>query len=83
MNGAFTVLVAVSAFELLKLGPSGVGYLNAAVGVGGLIGGLVSLTLIGHRRLATTFGIAVACTVGPCCSSGPSPRAAWRSSCSP
>ncbi len=65
VNGAFTVLIAVSALELLNLGPSGVGYLNAAVGVGGLIGGLVSLTLIGHRRLATTFGIAVACTGGP------------------
>jgi MFS family permease len=65
VNGAFSVLVAVSALELLKLGPSGVGYLNAAVGVGGLIGGLVSLTLIGHRRLATTFGIAVAGTGGP------------------
>jgi len=65
VNGAFSVLVAVSALELLKLGPSGVGYLNAAVGVGGLIGGFVSLTLIGHRRLATTFGIAVAGTGGP------------------
>ena len=65
VNGAFSVLVAVSALELLKLGPSGVGYLNAAVGVGGLIGGLVSLTLVGHRRLATTFGIAVAGTGGP------------------
>jgi MFS family permease len=65
VNGAFSVLVAVSALELLKLGSSGVGYLNAAVGVGGLIGGLVSLTLVGHRRLATTFGIAVAGTGGP------------------
>jgi MFS family permease len=65
VNGAFTVLIAVSALELLKLGPSGVGWLNAAVGVGGIIGGLVSLTLVGHRRLATTFGIAVAGTGGP------------------
>jgi MFS family permease len=65
VNGAFTVLVAVSALELLDLGPSGVGYLNAAVGVGGIIGGLVSLTLVGHHRLATTFGIAVAGTGGP------------------
>jgi MFS family permease len=65
VNGAFTVLIAVSALELLKLGPSGVGYLNAAVGVGGILGGFVSLTLVGHRRLATTFGIAVAGTGGP------------------
>jgi MFS family permease len=65
VNGAFGVLVAVSAFQLLDLGSGGVGYLNAAVGVGGLIGGAVSLALVGHRRLATTFGIAVAGTGGP------------------
>src|SRR6266550_5991592 len=57
VNGAFGVLIAVSALQMLDLGPGGVGYLNAAVGVGGVIGGLVSLGLVGHRRLATTFGI--------------------------
>jgi len=65
VNGAFGVLIAVSALQLLDLGDGGVGYLNAAVGVGGVIGGLVSLGLVGHRRLATTFGIAVAGTGGP------------------
>jgi MFS family permease len=65
VNGAFTVLVAVSAFQLLHLGSSGVGYLNSAVGVGGLVGGFISLMLVGHRRLATTFGIAVAGAGGP------------------
>jgi MFS family permease len=58
--GGFTVLVAVSALELLDLGSSAVGYLNAAVGVGGIVGGLVSLTVVGRRGLATTFGIALA-----------------------
>jgi MFS family permease len=65
VNGAFGVLIAVSAFELLDLGASGVGYLNAAVGVGGIVGGLISLALVGHKRLATTFGIAVAGTGAP------------------
>lgn len=65
VNGAFGVLIAVSALQLLDLGAGGVGYLNAAVGVGGIIGGLVSLGLVGHKRLATTFGIAVAGTGGP------------------
>ena len=65
VNGAFTVLVAVSAFQLLHLGSSGVGYLNSAVGVGGLVGGFISLLLVGHRRLATTFGIAIAGAGGP------------------
>src|SRR5207247_29822 len=45
VNGAFVVLVTVSALELLHLGPSGVGYLNAAVGVGGLGGGLLPLLI--------------------------------------
>jgi MFS family permease len=65
VNGAFGVLIAVTALQLLDLGAGGVGYLNAAVGVGGLIGGLASLGLVGHRRLATTFGVAVAGTGGP------------------
>jgi MFS family permease len=65
VNGAFGVLIAVSALQLLDLGAGGVGYLNAAVGVGGIVGGLVSLGLVGHKRLATTFGIAVAGTGGP------------------
>jgi hypothetical protein len=65
VNGAFNVLVAVSALELLRIGAGGVGYLNAAVGVGGLLGGFVSLALVGRRRLASTFGIAIAGAGGP------------------
>jgi MFS family permease len=65
VNGAFVVLVTVSAFQLLHLGSGGVGYLNAAFGVGGLVGGAASIALVGHRRLATTFGIAVAGTGAP------------------
>jgi MFS family permease len=74
VNGAFGVLVAVSAFQLLDLGSGGVGYLHSAVGVGGLIGGAVALALVGHRRLATTFGIAVAGTGGPLLLLGLLPR---------
>ena len=74
VNGAFGVLIAVSAFRLLDLGSGGVGYLWAAVGVGGLIGGAFSLALVGHRRLATTFGIAVAGTGGPLLILGVLPR---------
>jgi MFS family permease len=58
--GAFSVLIAVTALQLLHLGAGGVGYLNAAVGVGGLVGGFISLTLVGRQRLASTFGIAIA-----------------------
>jgi MFS family permease len=74
VNGAFSVLITVSALQLLHLGPSGVGYLNAAVGVGGIVGGLLSLGLVGHRRMATTFGIAIAATGAPLILVGALPR---------
>jgi MFS family permease len=57
--GALVVLIAVTAIRLLDLGSPGIGYLNAALGVGGLIGGVVAVTLVGVRRLALTFGIAL------------------------
>ncbi|MGZ4257821.1 MAG: MFS transporter [Gaiellaceae bacterium] len=65
VNGAMSVLIAVCALELLHLGAGGVGYLNAAVGVGGLFGAVFSLMLVGRRRLAGPFGLAVAGTGGP------------------
>jgi MFS family permease len=57
--GAFVVLTAVAAIRLLDLGASGVGYLNSALGVGGLVGGVVAVALVGVRRLAVTFGLAL------------------------
>jgi MFS family permease len=57
--GAFVVLTAVAAIQLLDLGSSGVGYLNSALGIGGLVGGIVAVALVGIRRLAVTFGLAL------------------------
>ena len=65
INGASNVLIAVCALQLLNIGSSGVGYLNAAVGVGGLLGAVFSLMLVGRRRLAGTFGLAIAGAGGP------------------
>jgi MFS family permease len=65
VNGAMNVLIAVCALQLLDLGPGGVGYLNAAVGVGGLVGAFVSLALVTRRRLAPAFGLAIAGAGGP------------------
>ena len=50
--GAFNVLVVVSALELLEIGEAGVGALNSALGVGGLLGAVVAATLVGGDRLA-------------------------------
>ena len=52
--GALNVLIVVTALRLLDLGNEGVGFLNSAVGIGGLIGALVSAALIG-RRLTQNF----------------------------
>ena len=49
--GALDVLVVVLAIGVLGLGPSGAGYLNAAFGLGGVLGGAVTLLLIGRRAL--------------------------------
>jgi MFS family permease len=57
--GAFVVLTAVAAIRLLGLGSPGIGYLNAALGVGGLIGGVAAVALVGVRKLALTFGVAL------------------------
>jgi MFS family permease len=56
--GALNVLIVVSALRLLDLGEEGVGFLNSAVGIGGLVGALVSAVLIG-RRLTSNFLIGI------------------------
>ncbi len=48
-SGALNVLVVVAAIELLDMGEGGVGVLNAAIGVGGLVGALATLALAGGR----------------------------------
>ncbi len=58
--GALMVLIVVSALELLGVQSAGVGYLNGALGVGGLVGGFVALVLATRGRLAADFGIGLA-----------------------
>ncbi len=74
--GAISVLIAVTALRLLHLGSGGVGYLTAAVGVGGLLGSIFSLMLVGRKRLAGTFGLAIAGAGGPVLFIAPDPSTA-------
>jgi MFS family permease len=55
--GALNVLIVVAALELLELGEAGVGYLNAAIGIGGVAGSVVALGLVARRRLAADFAL--------------------------
>ena len=52
IEGAIDVLVVVAALELLDMGASGVGWLNAAWGVGGLLGGALALGVLRRGRIA-------------------------------
>jgi predicted MFS family arabinose efflux permease len=58
--GALLVFVVVLALELLELGDAGVGFLNSALGVGGLLGSVVAVALIGRARLGPAFALGLA-----------------------
>ena len=54
VRGILTVLIVVASIELLGLGDPGVGLLNAAIGLGGIVGALGTTLLVGRHRLALT-----------------------------
>ena len=55
--GSLNVLIVVASLELLDLGESGVGFLNSAVGIGGLLGAVAAFALVGRQRLASDFAL--------------------------
>lgn len=63
--GASLVFGVAIALDLLKMGQGGVGVLNSAVGVGGLIGGFVALLLSQRGKLARDFGLGVILWAAP------------------
>ena len=58
VRGCLNVLIVVFVFRVLDGSDSQVGYLTAAIGVGGLVGAVGAMTLQG-RRLAVPFGLAL------------------------
>ena len=57
--GASLVFDVAIVFDLLERGESTVGLVNAVIGVGGLIGGIVAILLARRDRMALDFGIGV------------------------
>jgi MFS family permease len=57
--GVFEVLLVVYAFSLLHGGNGAVGWLNAAVGIGALLGVVAVAALTGRQRLAGDLGLGV------------------------
>jgi predicted MFS family arabinose efflux permease len=60
VRGLLTVLIVVAAIELLGMGEPGVGTLNAAMGLGGLVGAALAIGLAGRDRLGPAFAVALA-----------------------
>ena len=53
--GAAQVFIVVAALQVLDLGDGGVGYLNAAIGIGAFVGAVGALSLTGASRLSPAF----------------------------
>ena len=52
VEGTIDVLFVVLSFQILDLGSAGVGFLNAAFSVGGIVGAGLAVLLVARRRLA-------------------------------
>ncbi len=59
VDGMLSVLIVVIALKLLDTGQAGVGFLNSAIGVGGLLGALAAAALVGRSRQAADFGLGI------------------------
>jgi MFS family permease len=57
IGGMLNVFVAVLALQVLDTGTQGVGTINAAIGVGGIVGGAVALALVQRQRLGEDYAI--------------------------
>jgi MFS family permease len=75
VRGCLNVLIVVAAFRVLDAGGEAVGYMTAAIGVGGLIGAIGAMTL-GRARLAVSFGLALVFWGVPIALLGPWPELA-------
>ena len=60
VRGCLNVLIVVIAYQVLDRGATGVGYLTAAIGAGGLVGALGAVSLRGER-LVPPFAWALVC----------------------
>lgn len=57
IDGLTNVLVIVTAIDLLDTGTAGIGYLNIAYGIGGLLGGSAAYALLRQSHLTRTIAI--------------------------
>ena len=60
VRGFMSVLLVLVALRLIGLGDPGVGYLNAAFGVGGVVGATAAVAVVGRLGLGRPFQAALA-----------------------
>ena len=53
--GALDILIVAAAIDLLGAGEEWAGYLNAAFGLGGVVGAFATVLLVGRRRMTPSF----------------------------
>ncbi len=63
--GASLVFEVAIALRMLDLGQSGVGYLGAMTGIGGIVGGFAALVLAARKRISVDFGLGVLLWAAP------------------
>ena len=59
VRGLLTVLLVAAAIELLGLGRAGVGYLNSALGAGGLVGAIAVMGILARERMSGALSVAL------------------------
>ena len=57
VSGTLLVFLPVLALDLLDWGEEGFGAVNAALGIGGIVGAVAAVTLVGVRRLSRPLAI--------------------------
>ena len=82
IRGCLNVLIVVAAFDVLDAGAEAVGYMTAAIGVGGLVGaiGAMALGVVGLPSSSASHSSSGACRSS---SWARSPSSWWPWSCSP
>jgi len=58
-RGLMSTIITVAAIGIIGLGEPGVGALNAAWGLGGLVGAVAAVGLASRRRLGPTFAVSL------------------------
>ncbi len=74
--GALDLLCVILAFSYLHMGRGGPGFLNAALGGGALLAGLVTVFLVGRRHLANTLIVTILIAVAALALIGVTPSVA-------